>query len=375
MNRMDNPPPVNRSLIRRQHAEEYLIVMLASFAISVSITRLFLHLTGYPRLGGGELHLAHVLWGGLLLFAASLLPLILINGWILTLSAMLSGVGVGLFIDEVGKFITQANDYFYPSAAPIIYAFFLLTVLLYIGVRQRRRSDFRANMYYILEDLQEVLDHDLSESERSRILARLEQVKRDSNQSDLIELADNVETYIKSQTRTIVPGQITFVQRMARRYETFEKKWITRVRLRAVLVGSLAAVAAWSIIYPIHVLISAFTPAQFELLIQNLINDRLLRNASGLNWFEARVALEMAVGIILLLAAILITIRQERVGTLVAYLGLLLSLAVVNILTFYFDQFSSIVDAMVQFVVLILVMRYRVLYLITPPDAIQSNSI
>jgi hypothetical protein len=43
-------------------------------------------------------------------------------------AALLSGVGLGLFIDEVGKFITSNNNYFFPLAAPIIYLAFLLTV-------------------------------------------------------------------------------------------------------------------------------------------------------------------------------------------------------------------------------------------------------
>jgi len=34
-----------------------------------------------PQLAAGDLHIAHVLWGGLLLFAASLLPLVLANRW------------------------------------------------------------------------------------------------------------------------------------------------------------------------------------------------------------------------------------------------------------------------------------------------------
>jgi hypothetical protein len=44
---------------------------------------------------------------------------------------------MGLFIDEVGKFMTQTNDYFFPAAAPIIYGFLLLTVLLYLQVAKR----------------------------------------------------------------------------------------------------------------------------------------------------------------------------------------------------------------------------------------------
>src|SRR6476619_4503640 len=121
--------PINQP-VRRAGARQHVLVTLLSFASSVILTRLFLQLTGYPQLGGGTLHIAHVLWCGLLLFAASILPLVFANRWVYTLTALLSGAGVGLFIDEVGKFITQGNDYFFPAAAPVIYASFLLTVLL-----------------------------------------------------------------------------------------------------------------------------------------------------------------------------------------------------------------------------------------------------
>ena len=52
-------------------------------------------------------------------------------------AALLVGAGVGLFIDEVGKYITTTNDYFFPIAAPIIYAVFMLSVLLLLAVRER----------------------------------------------------------------------------------------------------------------------------------------------------------------------------------------------------------------------------------------------
>ena len=108
-----------RKPVRRGGAERYLLITLLSFAISVAGTRLLLELTGYPQLGSGELHIAHVLWGGLLLFASALIMMILANNWAYILGAVLAGLGVGLFIDEVGKFITQTNDYFYPAAAGI----------------------------------------------------------------------------------------------------------------------------------------------------------------------------------------------------------------------------------------------------------------
>ena len=94
------------------------------------LPRLYLELTGYPQIGNATFHFAHALWGGLLEIIAVLLLFIYVNRWINDLSAVLSGVGVGLFIDEVGKFITQQNNYFFPLAAPIIYVAFLLTLLI-----------------------------------------------------------------------------------------------------------------------------------------------------------------------------------------------------------------------------------------------------
>ncbi len=79
-----------RAPVKRQYAEYYILLSLISFAASVTLTRLFLELTGYPQIGNSELHIAHVLWGGLLLFIASLVPLIFANRWAYSLGAFLS---------------------------------------------------------------------------------------------------------------------------------------------------------------------------------------------------------------------------------------------------------------------------------------------
>ena len=164
--------------VQRKGADRYLRLNILSFAASVTLTRLLLELTGYPQLGNESLHLAHVLYGGVLLYASSVLPLLYANRWAYTWSAIISGVGVGLFIDEVGKFITQANDYFFPAAAPIIYACFLLTVLLYLRVSREFPLDARAEFYAVLETLSEVLDHDLGREEHRDLCGRLSRIKR-----------------------------------------------------------------------------------------------------------------------------------------------------------------------------------------------------
>jgi hypothetical protein len=98
----------------------------------------FLDLTGYPKVGGGGLHIAHMLWGGLLLIVASILPLVRVGSVVLVISSITGGIGVGLFIDEIGKFITENNDYFFAPAAPLIYGAVLLFVALWVAVARRR---------------------------------------------------------------------------------------------------------------------------------------------------------------------------------------------------------------------------------------------
>ena len=110
-------------IVERHEAESYVLISLVSFAITIIAVRLFLELTGYPQVGNSTLHVAHLLWGGLLLFVSVMMTLIWDNPSFMRVAAALSGVGIGLFIDEVGKFITQNNDYFFPPAAPIIYRF------------------------------------------------------------------------------------------------------------------------------------------------------------------------------------------------------------------------------------------------------------
>jgi hypothetical protein len=346
-----------RRPVRRGSAERYLILTMLSFAASVSLTRLFLELTGYPQLGDAELHIAHVLWGGLLLFVAALLPLIYANRWVYDATAILAGIGVGLFIDEVGKFITEANDYFYPAAAPIIYAAFLITVLVFIRVRKPISVDSRAELYRALEVMGEVLDHDLEPNELADLRARLERIASNEERPAFAQLANQLLEFLDSDELQVAPERMTLVERIGTWWVMIEQRWMSNVRHKAALIGGLVAVGAISVISAGLVIFGG--PEILVAELTELVLVGAVGSSTGAALFSLQVALELVVGLLILSGGVLMLIGRDRRGTALAFLGLLLSLVVVNLLTFYFEQFSTIIAATVQFVLLVGVIRYR----------------
>ena len=361
-----------RKPVRREGGERYLLFTLLSFAASVALTRLFLELADYPQLGGGELHIAHVLWGGLLLFAAALLPLIFANRWVYVTGSLLAGVGVGLFIDEIGKFITQTNDYFHPAAAPIVYAFFLLTVMVYLRIRRPGVRDSRDELYRALDELQEVLDHDLERSERLALEFRLRRIVEEEEHPDLVHLAKELLDFLSSNALHLAPDIPGFLERLLERVRKFERRWVTKRRLKAILVGGLAALGILAVIDLCKLLLAASDPAHLQRMIAELVALGRVASSSGMFWFTARVVVEGFVGLLLVVAAGLLIANREARGVAAGYLGLLLSLAVVNLLVFYFEQFSTILYATVQFTLLLGIFYYRRRYL-TPQIFLGSE--
>lgn len=357
-----------RRPVKRERAEHYLLITLLSYAASVTLTRLFLELTGYPQLGTSYLHIAHVLWGGLLLFASSLLPMVVANRWAYTVGALLSGAGVGLFIDEVGKFITQANDYFAPIAAPIVYGLFLLNVLLYLRIRKPPTMGARAELYRALDAMEEVLEHDLDPDERAELKDRLSYVAENSEQPDLARLARDLLNYLSHEALQIAPPRSSWLNRITQKWEAFEQAWFTQARARAILAGalfSLGLVALSNLLASLPVGPGARTLPN---VLENLFESGVLTTEIGLSWFSIRVALEASTGLLMLLAGSLLIARRENAGITIGSLGLLLSLIIVDLLVFYFDQFSAIITASVQFLVFLGVTYYRRRFLETQEE-------
>jgi hypothetical protein len=358
------PPPDNnlkkmRSPVRREQAPQYLLLTLIAFAVSITITRMFLQLTGYPRLGAGSLHIAHVLWGGLLLFLASLLPLILVNRWALNLSAVLAGAGAGLFLDEVGKFITSTNDYFYPPAAPIVYIFFLLTVWVFVRFNRPAARDPRTSFYKVLDGLGEVLDQDLDSEERSDLAARLRVINGQERDPALVHLAGALLKFLDSDSVILAPPRPTLLSRIRASIEQFESRRVSQNELRVALAGGLAALGGIQVAGLIRLIAALPAPGKLDAILTAWILESHVSSLTAVYWYSARLALEAAVGLVLILSGVLLILKNKKAGISLGVIGLMLSIVAVNPLVFYFDQFSTILPAAIHFLWLLLLLYYQ----------------
>jgi len=139
--------------LRNAERGEYHELLVVSSVATVVTVRIGLQISGYPRIAGGSLHIAHLLWGGLLMLASALVLLTYLNRSMMRLGAVLAGVGFGLFIDEVGKFVTADNDYFFRPALSLIYICFALLFLFTRSMRRTRElNDAEAKANAVLED-------------------------------------------------------------------------------------------------------------------------------------------------------------------------------------------------------------------------------
>lgn len=196
---------MNRPFFYRNiRARDQLEIFFLSAIGSVLLIRFYLHITGYPQIGGGGLHIAHILYGGVFMAAASILNIAFLGLRIQRLAALVSGVGFGFFIDEIGKFITSDNDYFFRPAVGIIYAIFVILYLTFNFLSREQRLSSREYQLNALQHLEEAIVHDMDATEKERAHALL--LKADHRSpitGQLQDLVENVELVPQDEPRNI----------------------------------------------------------------------------------------------------------------------------------------------------------------------------
>ncbi len=227
--------------------ESFFVAAVASF---LGI-RWFLAATGYPRIGSSGIHVAHMLWGGLLLLAAVLLLVGFLDRSVGHVAAVIAGLGFGTFIDEIGKFVTSDNDYFFRPSIALIYGVFVVVFLVARVLVGRRRVTGDEALANALDLMAGAPARGLEPDDRARI-------------RELLALADRrtrgrrsrPATSPRSQPSPTTTARVEIVSdRLAAAYaRVMALSWADE----ALIVG----VIAYAVLAVVGVVIVAMSPAQ-----------------------------------------------------------------------------------------------------------------
>jgi hypothetical protein len=207
-------------------------------------------------------------------------------------ATLLAGIGFGLFIDELGKFITSDNDYFFQPAVAIIYLLFVMLFLVGTAIVRWIRISPHSALVNALGLAQEAVIRDLGEAERTEALRLLAQ-------------CDQAEPLVQDLTRMFAAMAASpaerpsrFCVRLKTRLRTFHQSLLGKRWLEALVVGWFVLVALGNLLVAILVAAAAVAGASGSLNLDFWTYGQLASAAIGgvlvaiglIRWRSSRVA-------------------------------------------------------------------------------------
>jgi hypothetical protein len=234
---------------RNVRARDQLELFLLSAATSVLLVRFYLFITGYPQIGGGGLHIAHMLWGGLLMMVALAMTLAFHGIRAQRVVALLGGIGFGVFIDELGKFITHDNNYFYQPTIGLIYAVFIILYLTFNFLGRKHGLTSREYQLNALAQLEEAVLQNMDPKEKQRVQLLLEQAdQKDPITKHLKELLEKLPIIKQPKPHRIIRWWRTVRKTYATRWDKRDTSWLIRgffiAEILVFLIGGFVALYA-----------------------------------------------------------------------------------------------------------------------------------
>jgi hypothetical protein len=228
-----------------QLLETFLLAGIAT----ILVIRTQLWLTNYPQLGGGGLHIAHLLYGGIFMAVAIGVLLTLLGRGPRYPAAILGGVGFGFFIDELGKFVTEDNNYFFEPAAAIIYLIFIGGFLLVRALERDRNLSPVERLSNAIDLVGEAARRPFDESAKRRALELL----HDADEAGpLVEPVRRLVAELDAEPPAPPPRFARWAAALRRRYlSVVERPWFP-----TLLALAFAFWAALSLLAMIELVLS-----------------------------------------------------------------------------------------------------------------------
>lgn len=334
-----------RSPLRRASRNADLGLLHETFFICAVTTilciRTDLWLTNYPQLGGHGLHIAHLLYGGALMVTALAFLLTLLGRRVRWIGAIIGGIGFGFFIDELGKFITADNNYFFRPAAGIIY---LVFIVLFLGSRayQRRRGLNEAErVRNAFELIAEASIGPWQAGSRARALMLLDEVETTNPlRGPLLALADGIDATPDPEP----PFWNRWSEAVARRYEAATRtNWFGPVLITVfVLWAVISLIGVFALVLPVGFEEGAARAGEHSDAISRL---------SFLNWGSL---VSSAVSGVLVFLGLSDLVRGDRPQAYVWLTrALLVSIFITRVFSFVESQFGAVFGLGIDILLLI----------------------
>ncbi len=323
-----------RFFIRNFEAGNFLETFFVWAVSSILLIRFYLQLTGYPKLGGESLHIAHMLWGGLLMLAAIIILLTFLSRASQHLAAIVGGIGFGTFIDEVGKFVTHDNDYLFQPSVAIMYVIF---VLIFISVRLiQKRLDYSSQEYLLnaLREMEEVALHDLDEEEQKRALSYLNKTKSENQLTGALK-------NLLINTELAPPPKPNLLTRIKSYIRQNYKKIVGNSWFTVIVILFFISQLLFKLAYAVILLL--FKGIGWDKIGNAAFFEYVVNRFEGLNWLgwaEFGSSLFSAIFVLLGVAVI----RKSRIGAYKFFQqSILIYLLVTQIFLFYRKEFGALI--------------------------------
>jgi hypothetical protein len=321
------------SLVKRSSGADNLLLFLISSAVSVLVTRAYLHLMDYPQIASGGIHIAHAIFGGILLTASVLFLLSFHGRRVRQTSAILAGLGFGQFIDEIGKFITKDNDYFYRPVPVIIYSCFVVVFFLYRYLDRYTPKNSRELSYDLIEKLEELADNRFFQSNRVAIENVLSKILL-TPESGFHWVARGIQNLFPDFPLLPVPKQ----SRFSYRFRT-SLKW-----LDDIIDDRKPTFYFLLVVFVVYVVLTFWTMSAFAYRFQQ---DTLDLQRIGINtrveWFVylAELASQLVSAVWMCQGFVWLIRRNRRKALILFKNGLAINLLITHVFAFYIEQFSA----------------------------------
>ncbi len=326
-----------KPFIRDINSSWLVELFLVSSISTIALIRFFLYITDYPQVSGGDLHVAHVLVGGIFMLIAIMMLLIFLDRHSLESAALVGGFGFGAFIDELGKFVTSDNNYFYEPTIAMIYVTFVVIYLVFQSVNANPRLKHQERVINALELAKNIPASDLDEHEKQQALDLLDdETCKDPFAKSLREWFEQIEPistpkpgfYLKTKTR---------LREIYR--QLIEKKWFSKLVVFLFVIQSL-----WYF---------------FDIFSKFIPDFRESMDFSTFSFFEILEIIAPTVAAFFVVIGA-IKIRESRIKAYRNFkTSILIHIFIIQIFEFYREQFFAIFDLGINLLILG-ILRYMI---------------